>query len=75
MSALTTPAQIAEFRTRALRTAAKLEVKGFTRRGRSACAIAREEFGLARNMSKQKVLDFLMAKCAEYDEFHANRMV
>jgi hypothetical protein len=75
MSALTTPAQIQEFRVRALRTAVKMEVRGFTRRGRSACQIARLEFGLARNMSKQKVLDFLIAKCAEYDEAEANRIV
>lgn len=75
MSALTTPAQIQEFRVRALRTAARMEVRGFTRKGRSACQIARLEFGLARNLSKQKVLDFLIAKCAEYDEQHANKIV
>lgn len=40
-----------------LRSALRLEVRGMKRRGRSAYAIAKEEFGLKGN--KQKVLDAL----------------
>lgn len=47
----------------ALRSACKLELLGMTRRGRSATAIVRQEFGFKG--SKQKVLDQLNEWIAE----------
>ena len=46
-----------DFRLLTLRSALRLEVRGMKRRGRSAYAIVKEEFGLKGN--KQKVLDAL----------------
>jgi len=46
-----------DFRLLTLRSALRLEVQGMKRRGRSAYAIVKEEFGLKGN--KQKVLDAL----------------
>jgi len=48
---------IENFRLLTLRSALRLEVRGMKRRGRSAYAIVKEEFGLKGN--KQKVLDAL----------------
>lgn len=48
---------IENFRLLTLRSALRLEVRGMKRRGRSAYAIVKEEFGLKG--SKQKVLDAL----------------
>lgn len=50
-----TPEGITAYRLLALRGALKLEIMGMRRRGRSAYAIIKEEFGLKGN--KQRVLE------------------
>ena len=52
---LTTPEEISAARLITLRGALKLELLGMKRRGRSAYAIIKDEFGLKGN--KQKVYD------------------
>lgn len=52
---LTTPEQISAARLITLRGALKLELLGMKRRGRSAYAIIKDEFGLKGN--KQRVYD------------------
>lgn len=54
------PAAIALFRLKALKGALKLEILGMKRKGRSAYAITKEEFGFKGN--KQKVLQQLEDK-------------
>jgi hypothetical protein len=56
MTILTTPEQIAEFQLRTLRSALQLEMKGMTRRGRSAYAILKER---GYKGTRQAVLDQL----------------
>jgi hypothetical protein len=46
------------FRVKTLRSALILEIKGMKRRGRSACAIAKQEYGL-KGRTKISVLDQL----------------
>ena len=57
MTMLTQPNQIALFRLMSLRSMLTLEIKGMTRRGRSAYAIIKDELGLKG--TKQRVLDQL----------------
>ena len=60
---LDTPAQLAEFRVHALRSALWLETKGMKRRGPSAYSIVKREFGFKGN--KVRVLAQLDALIAE----------
>jgi len=55
---------IRNYRTLALKSALSLEVKGMKRRGRSAYAMVKDEFGFRGN--KQKVLDQLQAYADEH---------
>lgn len=58
-----TPRKIARLRLIALRAAIKFEDKGMRRsRGRSATAIAKDEFGLPRNTSRSELIDILTAE-------------
>lgn len=56
MTALTTPEQIDKFRLATLRSALKLEMKGMTRRGKSAYAILKE---MGYKGTREKVLEKL----------------
>ena len=56
-------AQINMFRMKALKGALKLEILGLKRKGRSAYAIVKEEFGFKGN--KEKVLKQLELKIEE----------
>lgn len=58
---VTTPEGIALYRLTALRAAVGLEILGMTRRGRSACAVARETLGLPAREPKRAVWDALDA--------------
>ena len=49
MNAIATPSAIGLYRMKVLRSAIGLEIKGMKRRGRSAYAIAKCEFGLRGN--------------------------
>jgi len=59
MSGLTEPWQIALYRMKVLVKSLEMETKGLKRRGRSAYAIAKEEYGLKGN--KMSVLEKLNA--------------
>lgn len=56
MTALTTSEQIDRFRLATLRSALKLEMKGMTRRGKSAYAILKE---MGYKGTREKVLEKL----------------
>ena len=56
VTALTTPEQIDRFRLATLRSALKLEMKGMTRRGKSAYAILKE---MGYKGTREKVLEKL----------------
>lgn len=56
MTALTTPEQIDRFRLATLRSALKLEMKGMTRRGKSAYALLK---GMGYKGTREKVLEKL----------------
>lgn len=62
------------FRLASLKGAVGLEIRGIrTSRGRSACAIAKEEFGIKG--SRQKVYDWLCAKVEELRPQQEHRTV
>jgi len=63
MASLTNKEQINAFRETALLRALSLELKGLSRRGRSAYAIIKDEYGFKGN--KQKVYDQLEANLTE----------
>jgi|TARA_R110000824_G_scaffold366428_2_gene555091 hypothetical protein len=57
IQAINSSQSIKDYRTLALKSALSLEVKGMKRRGRSAYAMVKDEFGFRGN--KQKVFDQL----------------
>ena len=57
IQAITSSESIRNYRTLALKSALSLEIKGMKRRGRSAYAMVKDEFGFRGN--KQKVFDQL----------------
>jgi hypothetical protein len=63
MASLTNEKQIHAFRATTLLRALSLELKGLSRRGRSAYAIIKDEYGFKGN--KQKVYDQLKANLTE----------
>ena len=63
MASLTNKKQIRAFRETTLLRALSLELKGLSRRGRSAYAIIKDEYGFKGN--KQKVYDQLEANLIE----------
>ena len=63
MASLTNEKQIRAFREKTLLKALSLELKGLSRRGRSAYAIIKDEYGFKGN--KQKVYDQLEANLTE----------
>ena len=63
MASLTNEKQIRAFREKTLLKALSLELKGLSRRGRSAYAIIKDEYGFKGN--KQKVYDQLETNLKE----------
>ena len=57
IQAINSSQSIKDYRTLALKSALSLEIKGMKRRGRSAYAMVKDEFGFRGN--KQKVFDQL----------------
>lgn len=62
---VSTPAGIDLYRLSAMRAAVALEIHGGRRRGRSACAVAREILGLPSRASRLAVWDALDARVVE----------
>ena len=71
MTMLTDSDDILRFRLKTLRVAIGLEVKGMTRRGRSATQIVRQEFGI----TKRRKIDVYFEFCRLTNQEPSHRMM
>lgn len=63
-----TPEGIAFYALLSMKARIKLEVAGMRCRGRSACAMAKDKFGLPKHWRKAVVLEFVTALIELYKE-------